>query len=102
MLPVHQLVPRLVTDLIAAQPHSAGKVEAAWRLSVGTALARLSQARRDDAGAVLVEVANPHVARELEAHRRTIEARLAAMLGAKGRTFRVLPRPSERITARPR
>jgi hypothetical protein len=91
MLPVHQLVPRLVTDLIAAQPHSAGKVEAAWRLSVGAALARMSSARRDDNGAVLVEAADPHVARELEANRRVIEPRLYAMLGDHGRTFRLLP-----------
>jgi hypothetical protein len=92
MVPLHRVVPGAVTRLIAAQPHSAGKVEAAWRLAVGAALARLTRASRAEAGIVVVEVLDRHVVRELESHRGLIEPRLQAMLGAHGRSFRVLCR----------
>ncbi len=90
MVPMQRVVPGAVARLIAAQPHSAGKVEAAWRLAVGGALAKLTRARRDEAGTVIVETADRHVERELESHRRTIEPRLHAVLGNRGHTFRVV------------
>ncbi len=86
---MQQIVPGAIVRLIAAQPHSAGKVEAAWRLSVGAGLARLSRATRDANGVLWVTVSDPHVTRALETHRPLIEQRLRAMLGERGRVFRV-------------
>ncbi len=99
MVPLQHVVPNAVIRLLASQPHSAGKVEAAWRLSVGGGLARLSRAGHDADGVLLVDVADPHVVRALDAHRPMIEQRLRAILGTRVRTFRVTglaptPRPS--------
>ncbi len=90
MVPLQHVVPGAIIRLLAGQPHSAGKVEAAWRLSVGSGLARLSRADRDADGVLLVDVADPHVVRELDAHRPVIEQRLRAILGSRVRTFRVI------------
>ncbi len=76
-----------VTELIAAQPHSAGKLQAAWHLAVGGAMARLSTPERDAGGIVYVRARDAGVAEQLDLHRRVIETRLRAVLGAKGRTF---------------
>ncbi len=89
MVPLQHVVPGAIVRLIAAQPHSAGKVEAAWRLAVGAGLARFSRATRDAGGVLWVTVTDPHVIRALEAHRPLIEHRLRTMLGDHGRVFRV-------------
>jgi len=89
MVPLQQVVPGAIVRLIAAQPHSAGKVEAAWRLAVGAALARWTTARREAGGILWVDATDAHVVRELETHRGLIEQRLHAMLGDHGRAFRV-------------
>jgi hypothetical protein len=90
MVPLQHVVPGAIVRLIAAQPHSAGKVEAAWRLAVGAGLARLSRARRDAGGVLWVEVSDDHVVRALDSHRPLIEQRLRAMLGDHVRVFRVM------------
>lgn len=99
MVPLQHVVPGTVVRILAAQPHSAGKVEAAWRLSVGAGLARMTRASHDVEGVLLVDVAGAHVVRELDQHRATIEHRLRAMLGEHFKTFRVSgltlpPRPA--------
>lgn len=96
MVPLQHVVPGAIVRLLAAQPHSAGKIEAAWRLSVGAGLAKLTHAARDVDGVLLVDTADPHVVRALDAHRPMIEQRLRAMLGERVRTFRVtgLPGPT--------
>lgn len=90
MVPLQHVVPGAIVRLIAAQPHSAGKVEAAWRLAVGAGLAHLTRARRDAGGVLWVDAPDPHVVRELDTHRPLIEQRLRAMLGEHVRVFRVL------------
>lgn len=87
MVPTSSLVPGAVTQLIASQPHSKGKVEAAWHLAVGGAMARLSAPLRDASGIVYVQARSPGVADQLELHRRVIEARLREVLGTHGRKF---------------
>ena len=89
MVPMQQIVPGAIVRLIAAQPHSAGKVEAAWRLAVGAGLARLSRASRDANGVLWGTVNDQHVTRALESHRPLSEQRLRAMLGERVRVFRV-------------
>lgn len=85
-----------VSRLIAAQPHSKGKVEAAWHLAVGGAMARLSTPTRDAGGVVYVRARDTRVAGQLDLHRRVIEARLREVLGDRGRTFALEPDPSSR------
>lgn len=92
MVPTSTLVSGTVTQLIAAQPHSMGKVEAAWHLAVGGAMARLSSPVRDAGGIVYVATRDGGVAEQLDVHRRVIEARLREVLGAKGRSFTVVGR----------
>lgn len=89
MVSTQQLAPA-VTRLIGAQPHSKGKVEAAWHLAVGAAMARLSTPVRDAAGVVHIRARDARVAEELDLHRRVIEARLRDVLGDRGRTFTVI------------
>ena len=76
-----------MTTLIASQPHSVGKVQAAWHLAVGGAMARLSAPDRDAGGIVYVRARDARVAEQLDLHRRVIEARLREVLGPRGRTF---------------
>ena len=90
MVPLQHVVPGAIVRLIAAQPHSPGKVEAAWRLAVGAGLARLTRARRDAGGVLWVEASDAHVVRALDSHRLLIEQRLRAMLGDHVRVFRVM------------
>ncbi len=92
MVPTSSLVSGAVTQLLAAQPHSKGKVEAAWHLAVGRAMARLTAPVRDAGGVVYVEARDSGVAEQLDVHRRVIEARLRDILGARGRTFVVVGR----------
>ena len=88
VVPTSTLVNGTVAQLIAAQPHSKGKVEAAWHLAVGGAMARLSKPVRDANGVVYVEARDARVADQLELHRRVIDARLRDILGAKGQSLR--------------
>jgi hypothetical protein len=90
VVPTSTLVSGAVTQLIAAQPHSKGKVEAAWHLAVGGAMARLSTPVRDSGGIVYVEARDARIADQLDLHRRVIEARLREILGAGGRTFAIV------------
>ena len=76
-----------VSRLIASQPHSQGKVEAAWHMAVGGAMARLSTPVRDKDGIVFVRARDGRVAGQLEVHRKVIEGRLRDVLGPQGRTF---------------
>jgi len=94
VVPTSTLVNGTVVQLIAAQPHSKGKVEAAWHLAVGGAMARLSKPVRDANGVVYVEARDARVADQLELHRRVIDARLRDILGAKGRVFAIVAGPS--------
>ena len=90
VVPAQQLASAAITKLIAAQPHSAGKVAAAWHLAVGGALARLSAPERDAGGVIYVRARDEGVADQLDLHRRVIEARLREVLGTQGRTFVIL------------
>lgn len=90
MFSAKQLAPGTIQKLIAEQPHSWGKVEAAWHLAVGGAMARLTTPIRDGEGIVYVRTNDARVSAQLELHRRTIEARLVDILGTHGRTFTIV------------
>ena len=90
MFSAKQLAPGTIQKLIAEQPHSWGKVEAAWHLAVGGALARQTTPVRDADGVVYVRSTDARVSAQLEVHRGTIEARLRDILGPQGHTFTVV------------
>lgn len=90
MFSAKQLAPGTIQKLIAEQPHSWGKVEAAWHLAVGGAMARLTTPVRDADGVVYVRVNDARVSAQLDFHRPTIEARLRDILGVQGRTFTIV------------
>lgn len=90
MFSAKQLAPGTIQKLIAEQPHSWGKVEAAWHLAVGGAMARLTTPVRDGDGVVFVRTNDVRVSAQLELHRHTIEARLRDILGPQGRTFTIV------------
>lgn len=90
MVSAQHVVSGAVSRLIAAHPHSAGKVEAAWHLAVGGHVARMCTHLQDARGVVYVSVRDTAVASALEAHRAVIERRLREVLGEHGRTFVVL------------
>ncbi|BCS33250.1 hypothetical protein TBR22_A24770 [Luteitalea sp. TBR-22] len=85
-----ELAPGTIMKLIAAQPHSWGKVEASWHLAVGGAMARLSSPIREADGVIYVRAKDGRVAEQLDLHRRVIEGRLRELLGDAGRTFSVI------------
>lgn len=89
MFSAKELAPGTIQKLIAEQPHSWGKVEAAWHLAVGGAMARRTTPIRDADGIVYVRADDARVAAQLEFHRAVIERRLKDILGAHGRTFTV-------------
>ena len=84
-----ELAPGTIMKLIAAQPHSWGKVEASWHLAVGGAMARMCSPVREAEGVVHVRAKDARVAEQLDLHRRVIEGRLRELLGEHGRTFTV-------------
>ena len=92
MVPTQQFAAS-VTRLIATQPHSKGKVDAAWHMAVGGAMARLSTPTRDAGGIVYIRARDARVAGQLDLHRRVIEARLREILGDRGRAFALEPAP---------
>jgi predicted nucleic acid-binding Zn ribbon protein len=81
MLPLANVVPAAVIELLRSAPLSDGKVSFAWRTAVGPALERSTTARLE--GRVLVVVASdPQWMRELERSREVILARVRSLLGA--------------------
>jgi hypothetical protein len=65
-----------------ATPLSPGKVEFAWRVSVGPAIARVTRVRLDDHGALDVDVLDTRWTPEIRRSSRLIAARLGTLLGA--------------------
>ncbi len=76
------LVPRAVAALLQQGPISQAKLECAWRISVGDALARASTVRLRDGGTVEVAAADARWQRELSRSRDMILARLRTLLGS--------------------
>jgi predicted nucleic acid-binding Zn ribbon protein len=80
MRPLQDAVPGVLSQILRKAPLSPGKVDFAWRASVGPALARISTVRLE--GHVLyVEAAGDQWVRELERSSHVILQRLRALLG---------------------
>ena len=81
VIPLQACASRSITELLARQPLSPGKVRTAWRLAVGAAGDRASRVELDAQGVLRVVVNDEHWLRELERSRPLIRSRLEKILG---------------------
>jgi hypothetical protein len=82
MISLPERIPAVLEALLAGQPLTPAKVEFAWKLSVGPALARATQVTCDPDGTVRVRTASAHWQREVRRAAPLIESRLGRLLGA--------------------
>lgn len=82
MQPVRDTIPPALAAILQRQPLSPGKVAFAWRVAVGPAMDRATRPRLTETGALLVEAADQHWARETTRSLPQILARLHALLGS--------------------
>lgn len=75
------VVPRALTELFRQGPMSQGKLEAAWRVSVGDALNRVTSVRLQPDGSVEVHPADQRWSREVKRSSGIILTRLKGLLG---------------------
>lgn len=80
MKPLNQAIPRAVAELLRDAPLSQGKVEFAWKTSVGPAVGRSTSVKLEGT-ALLVDAASPQWAREVKRSSGTILSRLNSLLG---------------------
>ena len=78
---LHSVVPRALTELFRQGPLSQGKLEVAWRVAVGDALARVTSVRLQPNGMVEVQTADQRWNAELKRSSSMILTRLIGMLG---------------------
>ena len=80
MRPLNSAAPGALAELLRGVPLSPGKVAFAWRAAVGAAMERVTSIRLD--GRVLVvDVSDPHWAREVTRMSDLILNRLHVLLG---------------------
>jgi predicted nucleic acid-binding Zn ribbon protein len=82
MQAIGQVLPRAIAEIVRQAPLSAGKVDFAWRSSVGTAMARASSVLLVD-GVLIVETQTPQWAAAIRRASVTILRRLQDLLGAE-------------------
>jgi predicted nucleic acid-binding Zn ribbon protein len=78
---LHSVVPGALTQLFRQGPMSQGKLEVAWRVAVGDALARVTAVRLQAAGVVEVQAADTRWNAELKRSSSMILTRLIGLLG---------------------
>jgi hypothetical protein len=80
MLPLTAAIPRALAELLRGSPLSAGKVEFAWKASVGTALQRTTAVCLEQ-GVLLVDARSAQWALEVRRSSRIILRRMQSLLG---------------------
>jgi len=80
---LQSLVPSLVAGLLKQGPLSSAKLELAWRVAVGHALARATEVRFAPPSTLLVTPRDERWRSELQRSRRMILTRLQALVGAE-------------------
>ena len=80
MRPIGHFAPAALVELLKDAPLSQGKVAFAWRAAVGPALERAAAAKLD-AGTLIIEVAGPQWAREINRSKSVILERVRSLLG---------------------
>ena len=96
MRAVRDVIPATVMALLRDQPHSEGKVEFAWRVAAGPALARATTLRLDAKGTLHVGAEDPHWRREVARAMPVLRMRLADLLGTTDVKRVVSERPARR------
>jgi len=81
MQPIRDTATNVLRDLLAAQPNTTAKVEFAWRLAAGPAMARATTIAWNSRGALIVRARDAEWRREVAHARTTIAQRLGRMLG---------------------
>jgi predicted nucleic acid-binding Zn ribbon protein len=81
MIRADRVIPRVLADVIRKAPLCPEKVDFAWRSAVGAVIARATNVRLDDDGALHVMAADAQWAEEVKRSTRVILPRLAALLG---------------------
>jgi hypothetical protein len=79
---VQDVLPRVVAELFRKGPLSQAKLEAAWRISVGDALSRVTTVCLQPGGSVEVRPADQRWHGELKRSSSVILGRLNGLLGA--------------------
>jgi hypothetical protein len=80
VLPIAQVIPGAVAELLRSSPLSPGKVEFAWRTAVGPAVQRVSAVRLENR-VLLVEASGPQWSAELIRSSGVILHRMQLLLG---------------------
>ena len=81
MVRADRVIPSVLATVIRPAPLCAEKVEFAWRVSVGPAMARVTQARIDDRRVLVVTAQDAQWRREVQRGFGVIRSRLDALLG---------------------
>ena len=88
---LHDVVPRVLTELFRQGPMSQGKLEVAWRMAVGNALSRVTTVRLQPDGVVDVQAVDQRWQKELKRSSSMILTRLTGLLGP-GSVTRIIVR----------
>ena len=80
MLPIQQLTPAILGEIIRRQPPSEGRTRFAWQIAVGAALARATTVRLAD-GVLIVSASDQRWVTEIRAARDIVLRRLQHLLG---------------------
>jgi predicted nucleic acid-binding Zn ribbon protein len=80
MLPIQQLTPSVLSEIIRRQPQSEGRTRVAWQIAVGAALARATTVRLAD-GVLIVSAPDARWVTEIKAARDIVLRRLQHLLG---------------------
>jgi hypothetical protein len=81
MVAAHRIIPTVLAQIIRPAPLCQEKVAFAWRAAVGPGLGRVSEARLDDRGVIVVTVPDANWRREVGRSLGLIRSRLDALLG---------------------
>jgi predicted nucleic acid-binding Zn ribbon protein len=81
VLPIAQVIPGAVADLLRTSPLSPGKVDFAWRTAVGPAVQRVSAVRLENQ-VLIVDARGPQWSTELTRSSPILLHRMQRLLGA--------------------
>jgi predicted nucleic acid-binding Zn ribbon protein len=82
MLPLTAAIPRALAELLRGSPLSPGKVDFAWKASVGPAMQRVTAVRLEGS-VLLVEAQSAQWAREVSRASPVILKRMQTLLGER-------------------
>jgi predicted nucleic acid-binding Zn ribbon protein len=85
MLPIQQLTPSVLGEILRRQPPSEGRTRFAWQLAVGAALARATTVRLAD-GVLIVSASDRRWVAEIKTARDIVLRRVQHLLGPEAVT----------------